>query len=147
MTLISDGMAGYRLQRGGIDAVIVGADRIAANGDVANKIGTYGVAVLARENGVPFYVAAPLSTVDLSLENGEAIPIEERAHDEVTRCGGSRVAPEGVGVWNPAFDVTPARYVTAIVTEAGVARPPYADSLPTLAATAAGPAAAPPAAR
>ncbi len=142
VTLITDGMAGYRMQRGGIDAVIVGADRIAANGDVANKIGTYGVAVLARENGIPFYVAAPLSTVDLSLQGGEAIPIEERAQDEVTRCGGARVAPEGVGVWNPAFDVTPARYVTAIVTEAGVARPPYAESLSRLAASTSGPAGA-----
>jgi methylthioribose-1-phosphate isomerase len=139
VTLITDGMAGYRMQRGGIDAVIVGADRIAANGDVANKIGTYGVAVLARENGIPFYVAAPLSTVDLSLQGGEAIPIEERAREEVTRCGDARVAPEGVGVWNPAFDVTPARYVTAIVTDAGVARPPYAESLSRLAAGTSGP--------
>ncbi len=132
VTVITDGMAGYRMQLGGVDAVIVGADRIARNGDVANKIGTYALSVLAREHGVPFYVAAPLSTVDFSLGDGSRIPIEERHPREVTHCGGSRVVPEGAGVWNPAFDVTPWRNVTAIVTEEGVARPPYGESLRAL---------------
>jgi methylthioribose-1-phosphate isomerase len=132
-TLIADSMAGHMMARREVDAVVVGADRIAANGDVANKIGTYPLAVLARENGVPFYVAAPLSTLDLATPSGEAIPIEERPPDEVTHHGGRRLAPEGVGVRNPAFDVTPHRYVTAIVCERGVARPPFAESLPTLA--------------
>ncbi len=127
--LITDGMSGSLLRRGEIDLVVVGADRIAANGDVANKIGTYNVAVLARENGVPFYVAAPLSTVDLETPDGDGIPIEERDPAEVTEFRGVRVAPEGVGVRNPAFDVTPARYVAAIVTDAGIARPPYERSL------------------
>ncbi len=127
--LITDSMSGSLLRRGEVDLVVVGADRIAANGDVANKIGTYGVAVLAKENDVPFYVAAPLSTIDLATPDGDAIPIEERDPREVTEIHGSRVAPEGVGVRNPAFDVTPARYVTAIVTERGIARPPYAESL------------------
>ena len=108
---------------------MVGADRIAANGDVANKIGTYSVAVLARENGVPFYVAAPISTLDLTLSSGAQIPIEQRAAEEVTHVFGMRIAPEGIAVENPAFDVTPARYVDAIVTERGVARPPYEESL------------------
>ena len=112
--------------------MVVGADRIAANGDVANKIGTYGVAVLAREHGIPFYVAAPLSTIDLETPNGERIPIEERPAEEVTHHGGRRVAPEGVAVRNPAFDVTPARYISAIITEKGVARPPFAVSLAAL---------------
>ncbi len=129
VTLLTDNMAGSRLRRGGVDAVIVGADPIAANDDVANKIGTYPLAVLAREHGVPFYVAAPLSTVDFALADGEAIPIEERAAEEVTHCGDTRVAPAGVPVWNPAFDVTPARYVSAIVTEKGVARAPYGAAL------------------
>lgn len=129
LTLITDNMAAHFLRRGGIRAVFVGADRIAANGDVANKIGTYGVAVLAREHGVPLYVVAPRSTVDLAIPDGDAIPIEERAPDEVTTVGGRRVAPEGVRVANPAFDVTPARYVAAIVTEAGIARPPYGEDL------------------
>jgi len=129
VTLITDNMAGWRLRQGGIDAVIVGADRIAGNGDVANKIGTYSLSVLARENRVPFYVAAPLSTVDFSLVTGDQIPIEERAAREVTHCGGTAVAPEGVGVWNPAFDVTPAANVSAIITEAGVARPPFEEGL------------------
>lgn len=129
ITLITDNMAGHFLRTGGIRAVFVGADRIAANGDVANKIGTYGVAVLAREHGVPFYVVAPRSTVDLSLPTGEAIPIEERAATEVTGFGGVRVAPEGVRVANPAFDVTPARYITGIITEVGIAYPPYEKSL------------------
>ncbi|MGA3209800.1 MAG: S-methyl-5-thioribose-1-phosphate isomerase [Terriglobales bacterium] len=128
-TLISDNMAGAMMHLGKIKAVIVGADRIAANGDVANKIGTYTVAVLAHEHGIPFYVAAPLSTVDFETPDGGQIPIEQRAASEVTHVGGIRMAPEGVQVENPAFDVTPARYVTAIVTERGVARPPYELSL------------------
>jgi methylthioribose-1-phosphate isomerase len=132
-TLITDNMAGHFLRSGRIGCVVVGADRIAANGDVANKIGTYALAVLARENGVPFYVAAPVSTLDLSLASGEQIPIEQRPAEEVTHVFGVRVAPEGVCVENPAFDVTPGCYVTAIVTERGVARPPYADTLRSLA--------------
>ena len=132
-TLITDNMAGHFLKSGRIGCVIVGADRIAANGDVANKIGTYSVAVLAKENGVPFYVAAPISTLDLSLANGDEIPIEQRAAAEVTHLAGVRIAPEGVGVENPAFDVTPHRYVTAIITERGVAYPPYGESLRRLA--------------
>ena len=132
VTLIADNMAGHMMARGEVDAVVVGADRIARNGDVANKIGTYSVAVLARENGLPFYVAAPLSTVDLQTPSGAEIPIEERSADEVTHHGGRRLAPVGVEVRNPAFDVTPARYVTAIVTEAGVARAPYDESLAAL---------------
>jgi methylthioribose-1-phosphate isomerase len=132
-TLIADNMAGHLMARGEVDAVVVGADRIAANGDVANKIGTYTVAVLARENGVPFYVAAPVSTIDLRTPSGDSITIEERPADEVTHHGGRRLAPEGVAVRNPAFDVTPHRYVTAIVCERGVARPPYAESLARLA--------------
>jgi methylthioribose-1-phosphate isomerase len=131
-TLIADSMAGHLMSRGEVDAVIVGADRIAANGDVANKIGTYTLAVLAKENGVPFYVAAPMSTIDLATPSGEAIPIEERAAEEVTHHGGRRLAPEGIAVRNPAFDVTPHRYVTAIVTERGVARAPYGESLRAL---------------
>jgi methylthioribose-1-phosphate isomerase len=133
-TLITDNMAGHFLKSGRIGCVVVGADRIAANGDVANKIGTYTVAVLARENGVPFYVAAPVSTLDLSLPSGDRIPIEQRPAAEVTHVFGVAVAPEGVRVENPAFDVTPHRYVTAIVTERGVARPPYTESLRQLAA-------------
>jgi methylthioribose-1-phosphate isomerase len=128
-TLITDNMAGHFLKSGRIGCVVVGADRIAANGDVANKVGTYGVAVLARENGVPFYVAAPVSTLDLSLASGDAIPIEQRPAAEVTHVFGVPVAPEGVRVENPAFDVTPNRYVTAIITERGVARAPYEESL------------------
>jgi methylthioribose-1-phosphate isomerase len=128
-TLITDNMAGHFLHTGRIGCVIVGADRIAANGDVANKIGTYGVAVLAKENNVPFYVAAPISTLDLTLPDGSHIPIEERSAAEVTHMHGVRVAPEGTEVRNPAFDVTPHRYVTAIITERGVARTPYTESL------------------
>ena len=128
-TLITDNMAGHFLKSGRIGCVIVGADRIAANGDVANKIGTYSVAVLARENGVPFYVAAPISTLDLTLASGDQIPIEQRAASEVTHLAGVAVAPEGIAVENPAFDVTPNRYVSAIITERGVARAPYAESL------------------
>jgi methylthioribose-1-phosphate isomerase len=128
-TLITDNMAGHFLKSGRIGCVIVGADRIAANGDVANKIGTYSVAVLAKENNVPFYVAAPISTLDLSLESGEEIPIEERAPGEVTHYAGKPVAPEGTPAKHPAFDVTPNRYVSAIITEKGVARAPYVESL------------------
>lgn len=128
-TLITDNMAGHFLKSGRIGCVVVGADRIAANGDVANKVGTYSVAVLAKENNVPFYVAAPISTLDLSLESGESIPIEERAAVEVTHVQGVHVAPEGIQVANPAFDVTPNRYISAIITERGVARAPYTESL------------------
>ncbi len=120
VTLICDNMAGYLMSKGEIDCVIVGADRIAANGDTANKIGTFTVAVLAKEHGIPFYVAAPLSTVDLSLADGSAIPIEERDAREVTHSGERQLAPTGVAVRNPAFDVTPARYIAAIITERGV---------------------------
>jgi methylthioribose-1-phosphate isomerase len=129
MTLITDSMAGHFMSRGEVDLVVVGADRIAANGDVANKIGTYSVAVLARENSVPFYVAAPLSTIDLSLASGAEIPIEERSSREVTEVSGTPIAPEGTHAAHPAFDVTPARLVSAIITERGVLRPPYAESL------------------
>jgi methylthioribose-1-phosphate isomerase len=131
-TVITDNMAGHFLHAGRIGCVIVGADRIAANGDVANKIGTYGVAVLAKENNVPFYVAAPISTLDLTLPDGTHIPIEERSAAEVTHVQGIRMAPEGISVCNPAFDVTPNRYVTAIITEKGVARAPYNESLRNL---------------
>jgi len=127
--LITDNMAGHFLHSGRIGCVVVGADRIAANGDVANKIGTYSLAVLAKENGVPFYVAAPVSTLDLSLSSGDLIPIEQRSREEVTHVFGTPIAPENIEVENPAFDVTPARYVTAIITERGVARPPYSESL------------------
>ncbi len=132
VTLITDNMAGHFMARGAIQSVVVGADRIAANGDTANKIGTFTVAVLAREHGIPFFVAAPRSTIDRQIPDGAHIPIEERAAREVTHLGGARVAPEGVAVRNPAFDVTPARLVTAIVTEAGVARPPYQESIARL---------------
>jgi methylthioribose-1-phosphate isomerase len=136
VTLITDNMAGHFLKSGRIGCVVVGADRIAANGDVANKVGTYAVAVLAKENGVPFYVAAPISTLDLKLGSGDGIVIEQRAATEVTHLAGRRVAPEGTAVENPAFDVTPARYVDAIITEAGVARAPYEESLRKLAGAA-----------
>ena len=132
-TLITDNMAGHFLKSGRIGCVIVGADRIAANGDVANKIGTYSVAVLAKENGIPFYVAAPVSTLDLSLASGEEIPIEERAESEVTHYAGAAVAPMGTAAKHPAFDVTPNRYVSAIITEKGIARAPYTESLRILA--------------
>jgi methylthioribose-1-phosphate isomerase len=134
VTLICDNMAGYLMQQGRIDAVIVGADRISANGDVANKIGTYSVAVLAQAHGIPFYVAAPRSTIDLSLADGSAIPIEERDPREVTHCGNQQLAPAGVAVYNPAFDVTPARLVSAIITEVGVARADYRTQLAELMA-------------
>jgi methylthioribose-1-phosphate isomerase len=132
-TLIADNMAGAVMKQGKIKAVVVGADRIAANGDVANKIGTYTVAVLAKEHGIPFYVAAPWSTVDMSTPTGEQIPIEQRSPKEVTHHAGKQVAPDGVLVENPAFDVTPNQYVTAIITERGLARSPYAESLKDLA--------------
>ena len=131
-TLITDNMAGHFLHSGRIGCVVVGADRIAANGDVANKVGTYSVAVLAKENGVPFYVAAPVSTFDLTLASGDLIPIEQRAASEVTHMFGVPVAPENIAVENPAFDITPARYVTAIICERGVARAPYEESLAAL---------------
>ncbi len=131
-TLITDNMAGHFLKSGRIGCVVVGADRIAANGDVANKIGTYSVAVLAKENNVPFYVAAPISTLDLTLESGDSIPIEQRPASEVTSFFGAPVAPANIAVQNPAFDVTPARYVSAIVTELGVARAPFEESLSAL---------------
>lgn len=133
-TIIADNMAASLMRKGRVDAAIVGADRIAANGDTANKIGTYGAAVLAKAHGIPFYVAAPLSTVDFAVEHGDLIPIEERSDDEMTHAGGVRLAPEGVPVYNPAFDVTPADYVTAIITERGVARPPFRESLERLRA-------------
>ncbi len=131
-TLITDNMAGHFLRSGRIGCVIVGADRIAANGDVANKIGTYSVAVLAKENGIPFFVAAPISTLDLSMPSGDGIEIEQRPAREVTHVFGVSLAPEGTSVENPAFDVTPHRYVSAIITEKGVARPPFTESLAKL---------------
>ncbi|HHV62706.1 MAG TPA: S-methyl-5-thioribose-1-phosphate isomerase [Firmicutes bacterium] len=133
VTLITDNMAGYVMKEGLVDLVIVGADRIAANGDVANKIGTYMLAVLARENKLPFYVAAPVSTIDLSLPNGSQIPIEFRSAEEVTNVGFQRIAPEGVDVLNPAFDVTPHEFITAIITERGLVREPYEASLKRVA--------------
>jgi len=129
MTLIADNAAGHLMLTGQVDLVLVGADRVAANGDVANKIGTYKLAVLARENGIPFYSVCPTSTVDLSLPSGEQITIEERDPVEVTHVGGVSIAPEGVAVYNPAFDVTPQRYVTGIVTEEGIVAPPFAPGL------------------
>ncbi|HMD75841.1 MAG TPA: S-methyl-5-thioribose-1-phosphate isomerase [Terracidiphilus sp.] len=128
-TVICDNMAASLMRQGRIQAVVVGADRIAANGDVANKIGTYNVAILAHEHGIPFYVAAPWSTVDMATATGDSIPIEERSPVEVTHHGGKQLTPNGVEICNPAFDVTPAKYVTAIVTERGVLRAPYAESL------------------
>lgn len=133
VTLITDNMAGYFMAKGEIDMVIVGSDRIASNGDVCNKIGTYSLAVLAKEHGIPFYAVAPTSTFDLSIASGKEIPIEERSPDEVTHVHGVRLAPEGVAVRNPAFDVTPARLVTAIVCENGIAKAPFTESLSRLA--------------
>ncbi|MDE0123634.1 MAG: S-methyl-5-thioribose-1-phosphate isomerase [Bryobacterales bacterium] len=130
--LLTDSMAGHLMRRGKVQAIVVGADRIAANGDVANKIGTYSLAVLAKENGIPFYVAAPTTTVDLNLPSGDEIPIEERSPDEVTQIRGHQIAPVETEVWNPAFDVTPNRYVAAIVTEQGIARDPYVPALKAL---------------
>ena len=138
VTLLTDNMAGHVLHSGRVGAIVVGADRIAGNGDVANKIGTYSVAVLAKENGVPFYVAAPISTLDMSLASGKEIPIEERAPEEVTQVRGQQIAPPGTAVLNPAFDVTPNRYISAIITERGVAREPYTESLRQLTSKPAG---------
>jgi methylthioribose-1-phosphate isomerase len=132
-TVITDNMAGSMMRLGHVDLVVVGADRIAANGDVANKIGTYPVAVLAKEHGIPFYVAAPISTIDFETADGGGIPIEERNDREVTHVGSSRLTPEGARIRNPAFDVTPSKFVTAIITERGIARAPYGDSLRSLA--------------
>ncbi len=131
LTLITDNMVGHFLKTGGVSAVVVGADRIARNGDTANKIGTYGMAVLARENNVPFYVAAPISTLDLSIPDGDHIPIEERSEEEVTHLGGMRISPD-VRAAHPAFDVTPARLIAAIITERGVARAPFEKNLQNL---------------
>jgi methylthioribose-1-phosphate isomerase len=128
-TVLCDNMSGSLMRQGRIQAVIVGADRIAANGDVANKIGTYSVAVLAKEHGIPFYVAAPWSTIDLATATGEGIPIEQRDAREVTHSNGKQMTPDGCGIENPAFDVTPAKYVTAIITEKGVLRAPYPESM------------------
>src|ERR1700674_4323323 len=132
LTLITDNMVGHFMKAGGVGAVVVGADRIAANGDTANKIGTYQIAVLAQEHDVPFYVAAPISTFDLTIASGDAIPIEERSPEEVTHMAGVRIAPD-VEAAHPAFDVTPARFIAAIITERGVARAPYLESLALLA--------------
>ena len=134
-TVIADSMAGTIMRSGEIDLVVVGADRIAANGDVANKVGTYSVAVLAREHGIPFYVAAPISTIDLQTADGSGIPIEERNAREVTHVGSSRLTPAAARIRNPAFDVTPAKFITAIITERGIARPPYDSSLRELCRT------------
>jgi methylthioribose-1-phosphate isomerase len=128
-TVITDNMSGSLMRQGKVDLVVVGADRIAANGDTANKIGTYGVAVLAREHQIPFYVAAPLSTIDLGTADGAGIPIEERNAREVTHVGGSQVAASGALIWNPAFDITPHRFIAGIITERGIFRPPYLESL------------------
>jgi methylthioribose-1-phosphate isomerase len=134
-TLIADNMAGFLMSRGRIDRVIVGADRIAANGDTANKIGTYSLSVLAKTNKIPFYIAAPLSTIDISVKTGADIPIEERNPEEVTSLQGIRIAPEGIDVYNPAFDVTPHRFITAIITEAGVIFPPFTRNIRKLIRT------------
>jgi methylthioribose-1-phosphate isomerase len=131
--LITDGMCGFFMQKQEIDLVVVGADRIAGNGDIANKIGTYMVAVLAKENNIPFYVAAPVSTLDLSLASGNEIPIEERSAEEVVTINKKRIAPEGIEVAHPAFDITPNKLVTAIITEEGIARPPFTESLKAMA--------------
>ncbi|MBK6796936.1 MAG: S-methyl-5-thioribose-1-phosphate isomerase [Acidobacteria bacterium] len=133
VTLITDNMAGHFMKLGKIDCVVVGADRIASNGDAANKIGTYSVAVLAKENNLPFYVAAPISTLDLNIETGEQIPIEERSELEVSHIKGIQLSPDGISIANPAFDVTPNRYISAIITEKGIARPPFKESLKKLA--------------
>jgi methylthioribose-1-phosphate isomerase len=134
-TVICDNMAAHLMHQGKIQAVVVGADRIAANGDAANKIGTYNVAILAREHGIPFYVAAPWSTIDMATATGDGIPIEERPATEVTHLAGKQVTPYGVGIRNPAFDVTPAKYIAAIITERGLIRAPYPESLKALAAS------------
>jgi methylthioribose-1-phosphate isomerase len=142
-TILVDAAAGALMAKGEVDCVIVGADRIAANGDVANKVGTYSLAVLARHHGIPFYVAAPVSTIDLACRSGSAIPVEQRHGEEVAVLGGRRVAPVDTAITNPAFDVTPARLVSAIVTETGVATPPYRPALARLHAAAAAAAYAP----
>ena len=129
VTVITDGMCGYFMQKGMIDVVVVGADRIAANGDTANKIGTYTVALAAKEHNIPFYIAAPLSTIDISISSGEDIPIEEREHEEVTHINGNRIYPEGVNIINPSFDVTPAKFITGIITEVGILKPDYVNSI------------------
>jgi len=129
ISLISDNMAGHFISRGMVDIIVLGADRIAANGDVANKIGTYSLGVLAKENGVPFYSAAPISTFDITLESGKEIPIEERPSEEITQICGVQIAPIGVNVRNPAFDVTPAKYLTGIITERGIIKPPYKENI------------------
>ncbi|MBW2183882.1 MAG: S-methyl-5-thioribose-1-phosphate isomerase [Deltaproteobacteria bacterium] len=131
-TVITDNMAGYAMQKGKINLIITGADCVCLNGDVANKIGTYALAVLAREHGIPFYVAAPLSTINLDFESGEAVSIEERDEREVTHMGDKRIVPERIQVWNPAFDITPAKYISAIITEKGVAESPYKSNLKKL---------------
>jgi methylthioribose-1-phosphate isomerase len=131
-TVISDNMAATMMAKGKIGAIVVGADRIAANGDVANKVGTYGVAILAKEHGIPFYVAAPISTVDMATADGSGIPIEQRNTKEVSHIGGKQMVPDGVSIENPAFDVTPAKYVAAIITERGIAKAPYGESLKKL---------------
>jgi methylthioribose-1-phosphate isomerase len=131
-TLICDNMAGYFMGQGRIAAVVVGADRIAANGDTANKIGTYSVAILAKEHGIPFYIAAPFNTIDPATPNGGAIPIEQRSAREVTHVNGVQVTPDGIGIQNPAFDVTPAKYIAAIITERGVLRAPFTESIATM---------------
>ena len=128
-TVITESMAGPLMRAGGIDLVVVGADRVAANGDVANKIGTYTVAVMAHEHAIPFYVAAPCSTVDLATPDGDHIPIEQRNAKEITHLGPTRLTPDGAKVWNPSFDITPHRYISAIITERGIIRPPYAETL------------------
>jgi len=135
-TVIVDGASGYFMRTVGVDLCVVGCDRVARNGDTANKIGTYNLALVAHTHGVPFYVAAPTSTIDLSIPNGDAIKVEERSAREVTDIGGERITPDGVTAANPAFDVTPAKYITAIITETGVAYPPYEESLPKLVAKA-----------
>lgn len=132
VTLICDNMVGYFMSKGKISKVIVGSDRIAANGDIANKIGTYSVAVLAKEHGIPFYVAAPISTIDMSISDGSKIPIEERSPEEIINFAGVKIASDGVKVANPAFDVTPNRLITAIITDKGILRPPYKDSIAKL---------------
>ncbi|MGA9633026.1 MAG: S-methyl-5-thioribose-1-phosphate isomerase, partial [Candidatus Acidiferrales bacterium] len=132
LTLITDNMVGHFLKTGNVGAVVVGADRIARNGDTANKIGTYGIAVLAREHGIPFYVAAPISTIDMSIASGEQIPIEERSQEEVTHLAGVRISAD-VRAAHPAFDVTPSKFIAAIITERGVARAPFEESLAALA--------------
>ncbi|MBW1679463.1 MAG: S-methyl-5-thioribose-1-phosphate isomerase [Deltaproteobacteria bacterium] len=132
VTVITDNMAAFLMQKNEIDAIIVGADRIAGNGDVANKIGTYSLAVLAREHRIPFYVAAPLSTIDFTIKTGKEIPIEERNSEEVSHIRGKRVVPRGIPVWNPAFDVTPNKFISAIITDAGIAERPYRKNLKKL---------------